>query len=224
MKRIIASLVGGLLLSCFGFAQEKAHALVSVTDFEDKPIKGAQVEFFNTALNKTIKGVSDAYGKLTVDLGAGSYAIKLKSVGKSKDYSVIEIPELGANEMYNDVQIFIQYQEEQSFTLTDLHFESGKSIIKENSYNVLNELVNYLTLKNDLKIEVGGHTDNNGSEASNLTLSKNRADAVKTYLVNHGINAARISTKGYGESNPIATNETANGQALNRRTEISILQ
>ncbi len=220
----------GIILAAFlgiifiGFGQEKAHAVVHVTDFEEAPISGAQVLFFNTEKGEIIKGVSDDKGLLIVDLEAGEYNIRLKSVGKSKDYTVIEIPKLAANEVYNDVQIFIQYEEDRSFTLSDLHFESGKSIIKTNSYAVLDELVTYLENKNSLKIEVGGHTDDNGSEASNLVLSQNRADAVKQYLVKKGIQADRIQTKGYGESEPIADNGNENGKALNRRTEINIIE
>ena len=197
---------------------------MSVTNFQDEPIVGAQIEFISTEKDEIIKKVSDKNGKLTVDLEAGMYNIRLKSVGKSKDYTAIEIPTLKEGEVYNDVQIQIQYEEEHSFTLSDLHFHSGESIIQEDSYTVLDELVEYLDYKKGLRIEVGGHTDNNGSEASNLKLSQSRAEAVKKYLINHGIEPARIVAKGYGELKPIADNGNSKGQALNRRTEITIIK
>ena len=99
-----------------------------------------------------------------------------------------------------------------------------KSIIKSESFDELDELVNYLQLKPDLKIEIAGHTDSEGSDDSNMTLSQNRANAVKTYLTEKGINAARLKAKGYGESRPIADNESISGRALNRRTEIHIME
>ena len=73
-------------------------------------------------------------------------------------------------------------------------------------------------------IEVGGHTDNVGDDATNMKLSHDRAKAVREYLVNAGIGANRVQAKGYGESNPIATNDTDDGRRSNRRTEFIILE
>lgn len=216
---IIIALIAGVAR-----AQEKASANIIVTDFSDSPIPGAQVQFFDTQKNTLIEGVSGDDGKLILELPAGLYNIRLKSVGKAKDYSAIEIPKLGPREVYNDVNIVIQYEEESSFTLTDLHFETGKSTIKPSSFNELDELVKYLNLKPDLRIEVGGHTDNNGSDESNLVLSQKRAEAVRNYLVKNGIKMERIVAKGYGEEKPIAENNTDAGRALNRRTEINIIE
>ena len=224
MKGKVTVLLIAMLSVVYSFGQEKAKTNVLVTDFEENPISGAQVEFFDTKNDAIITGVSNSSGEFIVELPAGLYNIRLKSVGKSKDYSAIEIPKLGEREVYNNVNIHIQYEEERSFTLSDLHFETGKSNILKNSYGVLDDLVQYLELKEGLVIEVGGHTDNEGSDESNMVLSQDRAEAVKKYLVNKGINSKRIVAKGYGESQPIAENETANGRALNRRTEINILE
>ena len=71
----------------------------------------------------------------------------------------------------------------------------------------------------DLKFEIGGHSDGDGDEAYNTKLSQQRADAVKTELVNKGIDASRLTTKGYGKSKPIADNNTPEGKANNRRVE-----
>jgi len=210
-------------MSGVNFAQETAKTNVSVTDFDDQPIGGAQIQFFNTTKNVTIEGVADASGHFVIELPAGLYNIRLKCMGKTKDYSAIEIPTLKANEVYNNVSIQIQYAEETSFTLSDLHFETAKSTILPNSYKELDELVNYLKLKPHLKIEIAGHTDSEGADDQNLVLSQARADAVKKYLVSKGIGADRMVAKGYGESKPIAENESVNGRALNRRTEILVI-
>ncbi len=206
------------------FAQEKATTKVFVSNFEEQPIAGAEIQFLNTSQNITIDGVAGADGRFIVELPAGLYNIRLKCMGKTKDYTAIEIPALKANEIYNDVSIIIQYEEESSFTLSDLHFETAKAIILKESYNELDELVNYLKLKPHLKIEIAGHTDSDGAEDQNLMLSQKRAEAVKNYLVSKGINASRMVAKGYGEAKPIAENETEAGKALNRRTEINVLE
>ena len=74
-----------------------------------------------------------------------------------------------------------------------------------------------------IKIEIGGHTDNIGSDEYNKDLSLRRAENVYYYLISKGIDEKRMSYKGYGESQPIATNETEEGRALNRRTEFKIV-
>lgn len=75
----------------------------------------------------------------------------------------------------------------------------------------------------NLKIEISGHTDNVGSDALNQKLSENRAKAVVDYLTSKGISSLRMISKGYGKTQPIATNNTEEGRALNRRTEFKII-
>jgi outer membrane protein OmpA-like peptidoglycan-associated protein len=74
-----------------------------------------------------------------------------------------------------------------------------------------------------MRIEVGGHTDNVGNDAANQLLSEERANAVRDFLIAHGIEASRVVAKGYGETRPVATNDTDEGRALNRRTEVTVL-
>ena len=73
----------------------------------------------------------------------------------------------------------------------------------------------------EVNVEVGGHTDSSGASDFNKKLSQARADAVKDYLVRQGVNASQLSTRGYGEDNPIADNGTASGRAQNRRVELT---
>jgi outer membrane protein OmpA-like peptidoglycan-associated protein len=74
-----------------------------------------------------------------------------------------------------------------------------------------------------IKIEIGGHTDDKGSDDYNLTLSEGRAQSVKDYLIEKGIAADRMTAKGYGETEPISSNATDQGRAENRRVEFTIL-
>lgn len=220
-RMMILSLL--LIVGSVVFSQEKAHAKVSVTNFNDEPISGAQIQFFDTDRDKTLSAVADSEGKFEIDLLPGVYNIRLKSVGKTRDYQLIEIPKLQGNQEYGDVQIIIQYEEETTFTLSNLHFATNKAVIQSSSYQELDELVEYLKNKPHLKIEIAGHTDSDGDKNANMKLSQNRADAVKNYLIKKGISADRLIAKGYGESSPIADNSSESGKALNRRTEIHIL-
>jgi outer membrane protein OmpA-like peptidoglycan-associated protein len=110
-----------------------------------------------------------------------------------------------------------------TFVLENVYFDYNKWDIKPESYPALNNLYDQLKADPQMKIEVGGHTDSDGPDAFNMQLSQRRADAVRQYLVNKGIAANRILTKGYGETAPIADNNTEAGKAKNRRTEIKVI-
>lgn len=105
--------------------------------------------------------------------------------------------------------------------LNNLFFETGKFEIKPQSFPELDRLAQWITTY-DLNIEIMGHTDSVGENTDNQNLSQNRARAVKTYLVNKGVDETRIVSTGFGESQPVAGNDTDEGRAQNRRVEIRI--
>lgn len=101
-----------------------------------------------------------------------------------------------------------------------VHFDTGKSVIKKQYYDELKEIGDGLNEHKELRGVIEGHTDSVGSDKSNLALSQRRAKAVRDYIVkNFKIDGKRLAAKGYGESNPVADNTTAEGRALNRRIE-----
>ncbi|MCK5774548.1 MAG: OmpA family protein [Bacteroidales bacterium] len=107
--------------------------------------------------------------------------------------------------------------------LKNIFFDSRSYSLEAESTTELNKLYELMTHNATLRIEIGGFTDNVGDDKYNLTLSKNRANAVMKFLIDKGINKARLSTKGYGETQPVADNNTEEGRALNRRTEIKVI-
>jgi OOP family OmpA-OmpF porin len=98
-------------------------------------------------------------------------------------------------------------------------FDTGKAVLKSESYDKLDVLVEYMQRKRSAKVEISGHTDNAGKPAANKTLSAKRAEACRAYLISKGIDAARIKAAGYGQERPIASNDTEEGRAQNRRIE-----
>lgn len=108
-------------------------------------------------------------------------------------------------------------------TLKNVFFDFDRSELKPESFVELNKLADYL-MKNAIRIEIGGHTDDQGSEEYNDRLSENRAKAVYDYLIQKGIPAERLQYKGYGMRLPVADNSTEEGRAANRRTEFKIVR
>lgn len=108
--------------------------------------------------------------------------------------------------------------------LNNIFFEHDKAELQKTSYTELDRLVKLLKLYEEWNIEIGGHTDNNGSDSYNKELSQKRAAAVRYYLIEQGIDGSRLSAKGYGEEKPVATNDTDKGRAENRRVEFTILE
>jgi outer membrane protein OmpA-like peptidoglycan-associated protein len=101
-------------------------------------------------------------------------------------------------------------------------FDVDKSNLKDQYQSELSELSKILNKYEDTNIMLVGHTDSTGSEEYNLELSKRRAGSVANYLASQNVNSGRFTTEGYGEAQPVATNDTAAGRAQNRRVEVAI--
>ena len=99
-------------------------------------------------------------------------------------------------------------------------FDFDSDVIKEENFANLDAIIDFLKEYDNIKVKINGHTDNVGSEEYNKNLSERRAKSVGDYLINKGIDSSRISTEGFGFSKPVASNDTEEGQAQNRRTEM----
>jgi OOP family OmpA-OmpF porin len=122
-----------------------------------------------------------------------------------------------------DVKVYVT-QEDQKIVneaVKNLEFDFGKSTIREHSDESLNKLATLMVNKG-FSLKLAGYTDNVGSVEANLKLSRDRAEAVKTYLAQQGVSPAKITAEGYGKAHPIASNKTDKGRQINRRVEFSI--
>ena len=106
--------------------------------------------------------------------------------------------------------------------MSGIQFENGKATIKKSSYKILDDIAKIFIANPTYLVEVQGHTDNVGKYEYNIDLSERRAQSVRTYLINKGVPAERLTAHGYGPDKPIADNKTKEGRAKNRRVEFNI--
>jgi OOP family OmpA-OmpF porin len=111
---------------------------------------------------------------------------------------------------------------EEKIVLRGVNFDFNKADIRPDAAVILDEAATILNENPGRNVSVGGYTDSVGAEDYNQKLSERRAASVKDYLVGKGVSASRLTTMGYGETNPVASNDTADGRALNRRVELNL--
>jgi len=200
--------------------ESKALLNVLVTDFDGHPLQGEKIIFRASKSGKEFSVTTNESGKAQILLPKGdTYQIKYKDFSEAVDYSEFKVPNQPGR---FTLQLNMKYEPSKVFTLDNVYFDVDKATIKPSSYKQLDELVELMKLKKGLEIEIAGHTDNTGSKEHNMKLSQQRAEAIKNYLVRKGISPKRIVAKGYGDSEPIATNDTPEGRAKNRRIEVRI--
>jgi outer membrane protein OmpA-like peptidoglycan-associated protein len=194
----------------------------------NKAVGNTDVTITNKTQSSTAFATSDeAKGEFTTQLEAGS---DFELVGKKANYisNIETLSTKGLNRsatLYVKLQLNIQEAKVgESIILNKIYFESGKATVNAASSSDLNKLVQFLKDNPTVKLEIQGHTDNVGTLASNTKLSQQRANSIVTYLVNKGVEKARLIAKGYGPTIPIADNATKEGKAQNRRVEMKVLE
>ena len=114
--------------------------------------------------------------------------------------------------------------ENTNFVLNNIYFDTDSSNIRTESYIALDQIVELLKENENIKVEISAHTDNVGEYNYNINLSQQRSASVVNYLISKGISSENLEAKGYGETKPIAANDTEIGKAKNRRVEFTILK
>ena len=149
----------------------------------------------------------------------GRYSFEVDKEGYL--FKLVDFQMSGLEDQFVEVRLD-KIEEGASIDLNTIRFETGSADLEAGYQADLVRLVNWLESNPTANVEIIGHTDNVGSDASNKTLSANRAKSVKTFLVANKIESSRLFTSGQGSSSPVSTNDTEEGRALNRRVEIVI--
>ncbi len=205
-------------------AQKVSYVKGHIRDAKSKKPLSASVSL--APLDKTAATFSYApatNGIFLVALVADKkYALSINKPGYLFHSEHFDMPNVDTDKPF---EIFIDLQKVESgnsVVLKNIFFDTDKFELKSESTNELEKLLTFLNNNPTLNIEIGGHTDNIGGTSHNLELSKNRAKSVYNYLITKGVNAKNIAFKGFGDTQPIATNTTIEGRAKNRRTEFVI--
>ncbi|MCH8903543.1 MAG: OmpA family protein [Bacteroidetes bacterium] len=226
----------GLILICFILASTQTSAqdlkptvsqaliIVALTDYNGIPESEAIVSFKHTSSDKIHSGTTDNEGKYSLLLAQGeTFTLICEKYGVEFNFGDKLIPD---NNTPYSLSINLKIRMDTVFSMTyllDIHFETDESTLLSNSYPALESFLDTMKSNPDMVVEIGGHTDDVGSFAYNQTLSAKRANAVKTYFTSNGIHNSRITSKGYGNTQPVANNSTEEGRKQNRRTEVRII-
>ncbi len=197
-----------------------------VTDWDSTKFLEAKIEITDNATNEVIETITTdaATGAYTVMLPSGkNYAMTVSSPGYMFHSENFNIP---AATKYQEIEKNIRLlsmDPGSKVVLNNVFFDTGKSTLRPESYGELNRLAEVFKLYPKLVIEISGHTDNQGSKATNNKLSLNRAKAVVDYMISIGVEKSHLIAKGYGPSQPRDTNKTPEGRQNNRRVEAKII-
>jgi len=185
----------------------------------------ADIELVDNVLNQVIASFksNSASGKFLVSLPAGkNYGIAVKKEGYLFHSENFDIPAAAGYQEYVKEIGLKNIAVGTKIVLRNIFFDFDKSTLRPESTYELERLVQLLKDVPTMAIEIGGHTDSKGSDEYNMKLSASRAQSVMDYVATHGIDKSRLSSKGYGETKPMGTNDTEDGRQMNRRTEFEI--
>ncbi len=153
--------------------------------------------------------------------GSSKYVVTAQAEGHITNAILIDPKEARNHQIVKDIELTATGQ---AIRLSHLIFDMGRAVIKPSSFDELDELVALMKTNSKMEILLEGHTDNQGNATKNMELSQDRVDAVKKYLVSKGISKSRIQTKAFGGTQPLATENTEEARALNRRVVMRVLK
>ncbi len=197
-----------------------------VTDEATGEPLAADIVMDNITLKESIQDLNtnSKTGKYVVVVPSGNnYAISVSKKGYLFHSENFNIPAEANSAVITKNIKMKKIEVGNSIVLNNIFFETGSAVLSAESELECQRILEFLKDQKNVKIEISGHTDNVGSNESNKTLSNNRAKAVVDYLVSKGVEANRLTFKGYGESQPVADNNTDEGKKKNRRTEFKII-
>ncbi len=196
---------------------------VSVIDYLKIPMPGEKITFSSKISHKIYSGTTDSMGKFHLLIPKNAdYDVKYTQFTSEAAYdNILTIPK-GEDQLLT-FNYTVRVELPEKYTLNNVFFDFNQAVLTAESFKGLNELTAFMKAQKTMIIEIAGYTDNVGTEVANQRLSEERANAIRDYILRHGVHAHKITAKGYGSADPIANNSTQEGRKMNRRTEIHII-
>jgi outer membrane protein OmpA-like peptidoglycan-associated protein len=188
----------------------------------------ATISLVNNETNEVIAKINSDAGtgefELTIPHG-GNYGVATEKAGYLFNSINFNLPQFAEYQEIDTHIIMVKAEVGSKVVLKNVFFDIGKSDLKPESIAEVEKIRELLVANPQLNVQINGHTDNTGNAASNKVLSLKRATSVVNYLIAHGISEVRLSAKGFGSERPIVSNDDeSEGRAINRRTEIEIIE
>lgn len=206
---------------------KKGTLLIRATDDKDALLSGVKITLDGPTPGEK---VTDESGDVSFEVDVGTYTITAEKEGYFKKVKVVD----AALDTVTKVKMPVaQKPKTSSVSVTNkrinikkqIHFETNSAEIKLDSHTLMNEIAEVLLTNPSItKVEIQGHTDNKGKADYNVTLSQERAESVRRFLIEAGVEGSRLEAKGFGPKAPLAPNITAAGRAKNRRVEFHIVE
>ncbi|MCL4109376.1 UNVERIFIED_CONTAM: hypothetical protein GTU68_033201 [Idotea baltica] len=198
-----------------------------ITDAKTHQPVDATIQVIDNDLNKVVANFSSnsATGKYLVSLPSGkNYGIRVENAEYLFKSVNVNIPSSdGYQEIIKDIDLD-KIEVGKAIVLNNIFYDYDKATLRPESKAELERLFGFMNENPKIKIEIGGHTDSDGPDAYNQSLSEERSQSVVNYLIDRGVHISRMTAKGYGEKTPMVANDTPENKQRNRRTELKILE
>lgn len=190
-----------------------------VVDKDKGPVKGVVISLASPDGKKYYAEETDADGYAEVLVPVGQkYEITYLSLGRKDLAANVTV----TDEPKQNIKLTLRYKRDAPpppFILAGVVFDTAKATLRPESYSKLDLVVEFMRLKKSARVEISGHTDNVGKPKANQTLSVDRANACRAYVISKGIDGGRLEAVGFGADRPVASNDTEQGRQRNRRME-----
>lgn len=196
-----------------------------VVDKDKGPVQGIVISMTGADGKKFYTEETDAtgYAEVLVPIGQ-KYDIVYVSLGRKDVTATYDVE----NKPRQNIKLTLRYkrigpEKSEHIVLEGINFDTNKATIRPDSFPQLDRVVEFMTKKKNVRIQISGHTDNVGKREANKSLSEKRARAVRDYIVGKGVDGSRVEAVGYGDEKPIAPNTSEEGRQRNRRIEATEL-
>jgi outer membrane protein OmpA-like peptidoglycan-associated protein len=197
-----------------------------LVDENGNPLNDVKIEVIDKEMDKVVASPmvnTDGYSRISLPSGKKYDIVVTKSGFLYKTINVDLPDSVGYEKKLEDVKLE-KVEVGKKVVLNNITFDINQSKLRKESYSDLNNAVDLMKANPSIEIEISGHSDNLGAAKNNLQLSKQRAKSVMDYLISKGCDKKRLTYKGYGSIQPVASNDTKEGRQQNRRTEFKVLK